>query len=111
MAQYLAEGRQLVDVVAAYRAARSNVTPVSPSDTVDGEPTPVPTKRKSYSLPPLSTPTEIPGYPLNLSPGQEIPDYGNIGRVKAIRATQAARRGKKAPMTPSGPSELRKRGQ
>jgi hypothetical protein len=112
MAQYIADGKRLLEAVDALRAARSDVTPVSPSDPVDGEPAPVPTKKKSYSLPPLDRPTEIPGYPLNPSPaGPDIPDYGNIGRVKAIRATQAARRGKRAPLTPSGPAELRKRGQ
>jgi hypothetical protein len=113
IAQYIAEGRRLMALVNDYRAAKGagdTTCPVSQPDPVDGEPAPVPTKRKSYRLPPLDRPSELEGYPLNPTPGQEIPDYGNIGRVKAIRATQAARRGKRAPLTPSGPSRLVKRG-
>jgi hypothetical protein len=120
MAQYIAEGRRLVALVNAYRAAKAEASPVSQPDPVDGEPSPAPTKKKkSWPLPPLDRPSEIPGFPL-CDPAQDgeaisglakdIPDYGNIGRVKAIRATQAARRGKRAPLTPSGPSELRKKG-
>jgi hypothetical protein len=107
IAQYIAEGRRLVEAVEALRAARDEA--LLQSDAPASE-APGPTKRKSYKLPPLSTPTEIPGYPLNPSLPAEVPEYGSISRVKAIRATQAARRGKKAPMTPSGPSELRKKG-
>jgi len=98
---YLAEGDRLRDAVNAYRAARSDVTPVSPS-----QPTPAPTKRKSYPLPPLDRPTELPGFPLRDTAGPDIPDYGSIGRLKAIRAAQAARLGKRAPMAPIGPSRL-----
>jgi hypothetical protein len=113
MAQYIAEGRRLVEAVNAYRAARSDVTPVSPSDTVDGEPTPTPTKKKSYPLPPLDRPSEIPGFPLReaiIGPAKDIPDYGNMRRVQATRAAQAERRGKRAPLKPLGPSSLVKRG-
>jgi hypothetical protein len=106
IALYLAEGDRLRDAVNAYRAARSNVTPVSPSDTVEGEPTQALIKRKSYPLPPLDRPTELPDWPLNPSPPADAPDYGNLARVKATRAAQAARRGKKSPLTPSGPSRL-----
>jgi hypothetical protein len=112
IAQYLAEGDRLRDAVDAYRAARSDVTPVSPS-----EPTPAPTKRRSYPLPPAQYPSELPDYPLNwgaarqdgeaiIGPAKEIPDYGSLGRLKAVRAAQAERRGKKSPLTPSGPSRL-----
>jgi hypothetical protein len=65
-------------------------------------------KRKSYRLPPLPTPTEIPGYPLNPSPAQEVPDYETMGRVKAIKARQ--RGGGTPRLDPSGPPELLKRG-
>jgi hypothetical protein len=99
MELYLAEGARLAEVVNAYRASKGEASAEEP----------IPTKRKSYPLPPLAGPTEIPGYPLNPTPAQEMPDYGTIGRVKATRAAQAARRGKKAPLTPSGSSELRKR--
>jgi hypothetical protein len=113
IAQYLAEGKRLADVVAAHRATKGEAS-------AEGAPltqtrTPVqdcnkPTKsKKSYPLPLLPGPTEIPGFPLNPSPPAEAPDYGNMSRVQAIRATQAERRGKRAPLTPSGPSELRKR--
>jgi hypothetical protein len=111
MDQYIAEGRRLVEVVAAYREARDAASPVSQPDPVDGELSPAPAKKKSYRLPPLDRPTELPDWPLNPPQDIDLPDYGNLARVKAIRATQAARRGKKAPMTPIGPSELRKRGQ
>jgi hypothetical protein len=95
MDQYLAEGRRLVELVNAHRAARDEAS----ADL-----------RKSYRLPPLAGPTEIPGYPLNNpSPAQEVPDYVTIRRVKAMRATQAARRGKRAPVAPSGSPALRKR--
>jgi hypothetical protein len=112
MAQYLAEGKRLAALVNDYRAAKGEAPDTQHEGSfVKCNEAPTPTKRKSYPLPRLDQPTEIPGYPLNPSPAQDIPDYGNIGRVKAIRATQAARRGKKAPVTPIGPSELRKRGQ
>jgi hypothetical protein len=58
-AQWIKDGKRLVEAVEAYRTAR---------DAASAEvPAPVPTKpkRKSYQLPPLDTPTELPGYPLN----------------------------------------------
>jgi hypothetical protein len=106
---YLAEGEaRLADVVKAYRAAKGEMSAPQGEDFHDA---PAPTKRRSYPLPPLDRPTEIEGYPLNPSPPKELPDYGNIARLKATRAAQAERRGKKSPLTPIGPSELRKRGQ
>jgi hypothetical protein len=123
IAQYLEEGKKLMDAVNAYIAAKAEASVEARVTQEAGLPaTPVPTKpkRKSYPLPPLDRPTEIPGFPLRdpagqdgeaiIGPTKDIPDYGNIGRVKAIRATQAARRGKKAPLTPISPSELRKKG-
>ena len=102
--QYLADGNRLRDAVAAYRAQRDEAGAEVPV-------TPTPTKRKSWPLPPLERPTEIPGFPTNPSPPRlDLPDYGSIGRLKAIRAAQADRRGKRAPLTPSGPSRLVKRG-
>jgi hypothetical protein len=119
MAQYLEEGKKLMEAVVAYRAARDEASVEelatqeaerSASDVTDSAPVPTKPKRKSYPLPPLETPSEIPGYPLSSSPPRDIPDYGSIGRLKATRAAQAERRGKRAPLAPSGPSELRKRG-
>ena len=108
MAQYLEEGKKLMAAVKAYRATRDEAGAEEP----EVAPVPPKPKRKSYPLPVLDRPSEIPGFPLN--PPKEaldIPDYSSIGRVKATRAAQAERRGKRAPVTPIGPSELRKRGQ
>jgi hypothetical protein len=107
IAQYIAEGRRLMALVNDYRAAKGDVTPVSPSDTVDGEPTP--TKKKSYPLPALDRPTELPDWPLNPSPPAEAPDCGSMARVQAVKHRQR-KVGAVAPMTPIGPSELRKKG-
>ena len=110
MDQYLANGERLAEVVNAYRAtkgAASAETPFTQHERSFVECN----KPKSYKLPPLAGPTEIPGYPLNPSPAQDVPDYGTIGRVKAMRATQAARRCKRAPLTPSGSPALRKANQ
>jgi hypothetical protein len=96
--QYLAAGERLKEMIAAYRAARG----------ADETPAPAPIKRKPYRLLSLETPTPIEGFPLN-PPGEDVPDYGSMSRVKATRATQAARRGKRAPLTPSGPAKLIKR--
>jgi len=96
--QYLAAGERLKEMIAAYRAARG----------ADETPAPAPIKRKPYRLLSLETPTPIEGFPLN-PPGEDVPDYGTMSRVKATRATQAARRGKRAPLTPSGPAKLIKR--
>jgi hypothetical protein len=114
MALYLEEGKKLMEMVKAYRAAKAAASAEEPGTPSVGPPTdyneaPVPTKRKSYRLPPLETPTPIPGFPLRDPAGHDIPDYGSIGRVKATRAAQAERRGKRAPVKPIGPSELRKR--
>jgi hypothetical protein len=106
---YLAEAERFVEVVKAYRAAKEAASAETPLIDKCNE-TPAPTKRRSYNLPPLKTPSEIPGYPLNPSPPAEAPDYGNLARVKATRAAQAERRGKRAPLTPGGPSRLVKRG-
>jgi hypothetical protein len=115
MELYLAEAERFMETVKAYRAAKEEASaevPVTQRTYVSPNcnNAPAPTKRKSYQLPPLDRPTEIEGYPLNPRPPAEAPDYSSIGRVKAIRATQAARRGRRAPLTPSGPSELRKKG-
>lgn len=104
IAQYLAEGQRLAEVVAARRVAKGEAGAEEPTETK-------PKRRKSNPLPPADGPTPIDGYPFNASPPKEAPDYGNIARVKATRATQAARRSKRAPMQPSGPSELRKASQ
>jgi hypothetical protein len=41
--------------------------------------------------PPIDLPTPILGFPLGPSrPGQDIPDYGSMGRVKAIKERQRA---------------------
>ena len=96
--QYLAAGERLKEMIAAYRAARGE----------DAAPAPAPIKGKPYRLLSLETPTPIEGFPLN-PPGEDVPDYGSMSRVKATRATQAARRGKRAPLTPSGPAKLIKR--
>jgi hypothetical protein len=124
IALYLAEASRLSEAVNTYRAAKAEVSAEgatllqSAQPCADCNQAPVPTKRKSYPLPPLDRPSEIPGFPLRdpagqdgeaiISPAKDIPDYGSIG--KAIRATQADRRGKRAPLTPIGPSELRKKG-
>jgi hypothetical protein len=100
---YLAAGNRLRDAVNAYRAAKEEAN--------GEEPTPTPTKkRRSHPLPPADGPTPIPGYPLAPSQPKEIPDYGSMARVAATRAAMAERRGKRAPLTPIGPSELRKKG-
>ena len=99
MEQYIAEGKRLADVVAAHRAARGEASAEVPSAQT-GSPEPDCNKRKSYRLPPLATPTPIPGYPLNPSPA-EVPDYGTMGRVKAIKARQRSRK-----IDPIGPPEL-----
>ena len=112
MELYLAEAERLRDAVNAYRAKRDEASVTQdPERSGRNVTSPTPTKPKSYRLPPLATPTELPGWPLNPSPTKEAPDYGSMARVQATRAAQAERRGKRAPLTPIGPSELRKRGQ
>src|ERR1700730_15682864 len=91
---YLAEAERFAEVVNDYRAAGAGAS-AETSVTEQLEVEPQCNKRKSYRLPPLPIPTEIPGYPLNPTPPAEAPDYVNLARVKAIRATQAARLGKR----------------
>ena len=95
MDQYLAEGGRLAALVNAHRAARDKASAEAPVSC---------NKRKSYRLPPLEGPTPIPGFPFRDPAGQEIPDYGSIARVKAIKARQRGRK-----MDPIGPPELVKR--
>jgi len=100
--QYLAAGERLKEMIAAYRAARG----------ADETPAPTPTKRKPYrllSLETLETPTPIEGFPLN-PPGEDVPDYGTMSRVKAVKHRQRIL-GARAGMKPNGPPELRKRSQ
>jgi hypothetical protein len=124
-AEYLADGRRLVEAVDALRAARAEASveePVTQPIDVDQlcnkevrdasaeapvtkrttggqycNEAPVPTKRKSYRLPPLDRPSVIPGFPLRDPAGHDMPNYGSIER-----------RGKRATMKPTGPSSLRK---
>jgi hypothetical protein len=106
----LASGNVLRDAVNAYRATR-DAAPL-PDENCDK---PAPTKRKSYPLPPQDQPTPIDGFPFAGQDGEpkEIPNYGVISWAPkpSTRAAQAGRLGKRAPMRPSGPSELRKKGQ
>jgi hypothetical protein len=118
MDQYLAEGRRLVALVNAHRAARdearsdaSHAYPSAEGAPVTqsvGEPAPTPTKRKSYRLPPLETPMPIPGFPLAPSrPGEDVEDYGTVNRVRRLRKA-----GRTRPLlVPIGPPELRKASQ
>jgi hypothetical protein len=98
MAQYQAGAERLSDAVDAYRAERGL------------EPAPAPTKPNRPRLSPADRPTEIAGYPLNDSPPQDIPDYGNIARVKAMQEQRRERRRKNgtATLDPIGAPELRK---
>ena len=109
--QYLAEGARLVALVNTYRAARGEASVEAPvtqdversANNVTG-----PTKRKSYRLPPLETPTPIPGFPLAPSrPGEDVEDYGTVNRVRRLRKA-----GRTRPLLdPIGPPELRKASQ
>jgi hypothetical protein len=76
MAEYLAEAERLRETVDAYRRARG--------DGAD-DAAPKPERRR---LPPLPRPTETEGYPLNSTPPTEIPDYGTMARVTAIKWRQ-----------------------
>jgi hypothetical protein len=132
MAQYLANGDRLRDAVNAYRAtkeaaraeARSDASHACPSEAPPLQsPTgvgdcnkPTKPKRKSYRLPPLDRPSEIPGFPLHDPAGpdgeaKEIPTYPatHWAPAPSTRATQAERRGKHAPLKTTGPSSLRKK--
>jgi hypothetical protein len=112
LAVYLAEGDHLREAVNTYRAERGEGSAEASvtKPALKGGECNKPTKSKSYRLPPLDRPSEIPGFPLRDPAGKDIPDYGNMGRVQASRAAQAERRGKKAPLKPTGPSGLRKAG-
>jgi hypothetical protein len=94
---YLAEAGQLREAVDAYRALKLATEPPQPVKA-----TKVPRRM------PLDRPTEIPGFPLGPSrPGQDIPDDGNMMRVKAMRQ----QRGKNGTgiLNPIGPPQLIKR--
>jgi hypothetical protein len=87
-----------VALVNAHRAARDEAllqmgTPVQDCN-----------KPKSYRLPPLATPTPIPGFPFAESIPDQVPDYGTIGRAKRVRRGTPA-------LDPIGPPELRKASQ
>jgi hypothetical protein len=108
IAQYLAAGDVLREAVNAYRATRDEALLQSAAGAADCNKR---TKRKSYPLPPLDRPSEIPGFPLNAA-GHDMPNYGSISWAPApsTRAAMAERRGKNAPLKPTGPSGLRKKG-
>jgi hypothetical protein len=95
-AEYLAQAERLRETVDAYRRARG--------DRADDD-APKPERRR---LPPLPRPTEIEGYPLNSTPRTEIPDYGTMTPVTAIKWRQR-KLGARAPIKPVGRPELRKR--
>ena len=98
MAQYLTATDRLSETVDAYRAERVS------------EPSPVPTKPEQGRPPPLTTLTEIPGYPLGpCRPEVETPTYGS--REAAIDASRKMKRRANgtAILDPIGPPELRKR--
>jgi hypothetical protein len=93
IAQYIEKGRLLMDAVDAYRAARDAATigPAEGEASAEGlllqsatgaADCNKPTKRKSYPLPPLTTPTEIPGFPLRDPAGQD--GEAIIGPAKVI---------------------------
>jgi hypothetical protein len=96
-AQYRAEADRLRGAVDAYRAERGL------------KPSPAPTKPERRRLSPAASPTEIPGYPLNPTPPAEIPDYGNMARVTAIK-TRQRKVGAQLPSKPVGEPQLIKRG-
>jgi hypothetical protein len=96
MAEYLAEAERLRETVDAYRRARG-------SGAAD-----VASKAERRRLPRLPRPTEIAGYPLNSTPPTEIPDYGTMARLTAIK-WRHRKSGARAPMKPVGRLELRKR--
>jgi hypothetical protein len=103
MEERLAETNRFRDEVNAHIAAKRDGAAPEPAQ---------PAKPTLRRLSPAACPTEIPGYPLNDSPPKDVPQYGTMARVVAMRETRAAQarlRGKRAPMSPSGPPELRKR--
>jgi hypothetical protein len=132
MELYLDEAERVAAVVNAHRAAKAAAreeaslqtgTPVpdcnkanaeAPGTQSVGEPTPV-KKKKSYPLPSLETPTPIDGFPFAEPAGTagELPTYPSTAYAPspATRVAMAERLGKNAPLKPSGPSTLRKKGQ
>ena len=120
--QYLKNGESLREAVSAYRQERDEAllqtiqnykSEMENRFTVCNSPeAPAPTKPKPYRrLPVANYPTEIPGFPLNESrAGQDVPDYGTMSRVKAVKHRQRIL-GARAGMKPNGPPELRKRSQ
>ena len=96
--------------VDAYRAARGAASaegaPLKPKSLALKAPM---MAAPSYQQPPAQYPTEIPGWPLNWDAARhEIPDYGTMARVQAIKPRQR-KLGAQMPMKPIGRSELRKR--
>jgi hypothetical protein len=104
--EYLKYGEQLSEAVNAYRAARGEAT-VTQDPERSGRDVTSSTKPKSYQLPPAAGPTPIDGYPFNLSPPKEAPDYRTMQTAQIVfRARKAKGRSLLAAI---GPSELRKR--
>jgi hypothetical protein len=104
MAQYLANGKRLAVAVNAYRAAKGEASAEGAPLTQNSTPVDKCNKPKSYRLPPLATPTPIPGFPFAESIPDQVPDYGTIGRAKRVRRGAPA-------LDPIGPPELRKASQ
>jgi hypothetical protein len=90
------EADRLRQVVNAYRAERGS------------GPTPAPTKPAPRRLVPTERPTPIEGFPFTDSPPAEVPDYGTMGRVQAIKHRQR-KVGARLPSEPVGPTQLIKR--
>jgi hypothetical protein len=90
------ETDRLRQAVNAYRAQKEAL-PSATSQQPGAEPPQAPKpKRRSLSL--AGRPTVLAGWPLNPSPPAEIPDYGTMGRVQAIRHRQR-RPGARLPIT------------
>jgi hypothetical protein len=98
-AEQYAEGvAALRDAVNAYRAAKQQ----------PGAEPPQAPKLATLRLPPAERPTPIDGFPMNDSPPAQVPDYGTMGRVQAIRHRQR-RPGAQLPNKPMGPTQLIKK--
>jgi hypothetical protein len=91
-AERLIEAQRLSKAVDAYRAQK-------PATEL-----PQPAKPKSRTIL-QATPTPIPGFPFNATPPAEIPEYGTMARVQAIRQR---RLGARPPLEPAGKPEVRK---
>jgi hypothetical protein len=111
MEERLAETNRLRDAVNAFIAAKRSGEAGGPNGIRQHatEP-PQATKPAKLRPSPAARPTEIPGFPLNDNPPRQIPDYGNIARVKAMREQRRERRRKNGRVTldPIGSPELRK---